>query len=153
MKEQKDIKKLVGRIGDGYYICDYVFKYEDGLHGATATVLRPVSKQEYEDSQEIDNLKGRFADLWMEAVRDGRTEESLEDFAQGIYNNGGDEYLWDSSGYEYWDMLRKTIPELTEEDFPVFDCSSGGRSFSVDMKWDEIYDAEVWVLIQEYESE
>lgn len=152
MKEQNNIKKLVGRIGDDYYVCDYVFKYKDDFHGATATVLRPVGLPEYEEAQTIDALKDRFADMWAEAVKDERTEESLEDYVQAIFDIDGDEALWDFSGYGYWDMLREAIPELIEDGFPVFECVGGGRSFSADMEWDELYDAETWALIQEYES-
>ena len=151
MQEQKDIKKLIGRIGNDYYICDYVFKHGEGYQGATATVLCPVSKAEYEAAQEIDQLKDRFSDLWGEAARDGRTEESLEDYAQGIYDMNGDETLWDFSGHGYWDMLREAVPMLTEDDFPVFDCAGGGRSFSANMDWTELYDIELWELIKKYE--
>ena len=152
MKKQKNIKKLVGRIGDNYYVCDYVFKNGEAFRGAVATVLRPISKQEHEDAQDINNLKDYFADLWAEAAKNRQTTESLEDFVQGTYDNCGDECLWDFSGYEYWDMLREAVPELTEEDYPVFDCAGGGRSFDVDMKWDAIYDAKAWALIKEYET-
>ena len=153
MREQKNIRKLVGRIGDSYYVCDYVFKYDDGLKGATATVLRPVSKQEYEAAQEIDNLINRFADLWGEAARDNRTEESLKDYCQSIYDCDGDEAIWDFSGYDCWDLIREAVSEITEENYPVIECVGGGRSFSSDMQWDEIYDKEIWNLILEYESE
>jgi hypothetical protein len=150
-REQKNVKKLVGRIGDDYFICDHIFKYSDDFQGAVATVLRPVGQQEYEDAQDIDVLKDRFADLWGEAAQDGRIEESLEDFAQTIYDTDGDEALWDFSGYGYWGLIRETVPKLTEEDYPVFDCVGGGRSFSGDMNWDEIYNQELWALIQKYE--
>jgi len=153
MKEEKSIKKLVGRIGDTYYVCDCIFRYGNIFHGATATVLCPVSRENYEYSQETDQLKERFEDLWRTAVIDGGTDQSLEDYAQEIFDVDGDEALWDFSGHEYWDMIRQAVPELAKEDYPVFDCVRSGRSFSYNMEWDEIYDRELWKCIQEVEEE
>jgi hypothetical protein len=151
-REQKNISKLVGRIGNRYYVCDYVFK-DDDFQGAVATVLMPISLEQYEDAQDMDNLKERFCDLWAEAAKDGRTEDSLEQFCQSILDCDGDESLWDFSGYKYWDEIRKQVPELNEKDYPVFECISIARSFRADMKWDELYDPELWKVIKQYESE
>ncbi|MCJ7482639.1 MAG: hypothetical protein MUO31_06710 [Thermodesulfovibrionales bacterium] len=48
-KKQIDKKQLVGRIGDSYYVCDYLFTYGKDFKGATATVLEPVSRASYEE--------------------------------------------------------------------------------------------------------
>lgn len=151
--KNKKIEKLVGRIEDRYYVCDYVFADKKGFQGATASVLRPVGINEYEEAQQPENLKEYFQELWQEAVKAGTTEESLQDYAEEIYAVDGDSSRWDLSYYGYWDIIRKAVPELTEEDYPIFECVGGGRSFSSDMKWDEIYNQKIWELILEYENE
>ena len=153
MREEKKINKLVGRIKEEYYFCDEIFKYDGGFHGATATVLRLISKGEYEEAKSIENAKDRFRELWIEAAKDERTEESLEEFCCAIIDCDDDEAFWDFSGSEYWDDLRQAVPELTEEEYPVFECVGGGRSFSVDMEWDEIYDKDLWEKIKQVEGE
>lgn len=151
-REQKNIKKLVGRIGNEYYFCDYIFNNDDTFHGVVGTELRPVSKEEYEETMNIENAKDYFKDLWTEVMKDGRTESSLEDYCQNIIDCDGDEAFWDFSGYEYWNELREAVPELTREDYPVITCTGGGRSFGADMKWDKIYNKGLWEVIKQIEK-
>jgi len=94
-----------------------------------------------------------FKENWQQAVESGNTIESLEDFTAAALRNYGDEAVFDLSGYDYWDDLRGAVPELTEEAYPVFECTGGGRSFSPDMKWDEIYDGDLWQQIKEIETQ
>lgn len=152
---QTQIKKLVGRIDNEYYICDTLFERADDFKGATATVLCPVSKDIHEqrtDPTDSDTLD-YFDNLWVCAVQSGDTKEGLEAFVEELLSINGDEAVWDFSGYEYWDLLRETIPELTEENYPVFECVGGGRSFSPDMKRDEIYDEDLWQQIKVIETQ
>ena len=151
---QTQIEKLVGRIDNAYYICDTLFEHGDGFRGATATVLCPVSQVDYEsrtDPESFD-VMDYFKESWQSAVQSGNTIEGLEDFTAQLLNNYGDEAVFDLSGYDYWDTIRVIVSELTEEDYPVFECIGGGRSFSPDMKWDEIYDEELWQQIKEIET-
>ena len=39
-RKEIKINKLVGRIGNEYYICDDIFSYEDGLQGGGAGCQR-----------------------------------------------------------------------------------------------------------------
>jgi len=151
---QTQVKKLVGRIDNAYYLCDYLFKHSDGFKGATATVLCPVARETYENRTDSGhpNTIERFEDCWQQAVQAGSTTDSLEGWVEMVLDTDGDEAVFDMSGYDYWDDLRAAIPELTEEDYPVFECVGGGRSFSPDMKWDEIYDEKLWQQIKEIEE-
>lgn len=151
---QTQIKKLVGRIDSEYYFCDTLFEHADGFKGATATVLYPVTRENYEsriDPEDYDTI-GYFEDCWRGAVQAGTTTKGLEPWVEEILETGGDEAVFDMSGYDYWDDLREAIPKLTEEDYPVFECVGGGRSFSPDMKWDEIYDEDLWQQIKKIET-
>ena len=149
------IGKLVGRIDNKYYICDTLFEHADGFKGATATVLCPVSRAVYEnrtDPENADTIE-YFEECWKGAVQAGVTTESLGAWVEMVLDLDGDKAVFDFSGFAYWDFLRETVPELTEEDYPVFECIGGGRSFSPDMKWDKIYDEELWQRIKAIETQ
>ena len=152
---QTQVKKLVGRIDDSYYICDTLFEHTDDFRGAVATVLCPVTREDYENRIDPGNPTTieYFEDCWRQAVHAGTTTSSLEDYVEAILGVDGEEAVFDFSGYEYWDMLREAVPELTEEDYPVLECVGGGRSFSVDMQWDELYDESLWQEIKEIERQ
>lgn len=154
MKDEKRIGKLVGRIGEYYYICDTIFNHNDGLKGATATILRAVPQAEYGcriDPENSDTLD-RFEDYWIEQVKAGQTKDSLKDWVEFVLSTDGDEAVFDMSGYEYWDMLREGGLGLTEEDYPVFECVGGGRAFSKNMEFDEVFDKTVLAEIREIEE-
>jgi len=152
---KNDIKnKLVGRIDDEYYICDYLFNDEccDNFKGAVGTGLRPISKEEYEERTSPESIQEYLEENWRQAVAQGFTTDGLEEFADGIVMSGGDETIFDFSGYDYWNLLREAEPKLTEEDYPVFECVSGGQCFSSDMKFDKVYDKKLWQQIKEIEK-
>lgn len=144
--------KLIGRIDNAYYFLDDIFSYAHGLHGATATVLEPVPLDEYENTKTVEGLRNRgYDDLWQDAVSGGRTELGLDEWLELILNTDGDEGIWDLSGYDNWDQLREI--GLTEEEYPIFICTGGGRSFSKDMRWDELYNKELWKKIRIAETQ
>jgi hypothetical protein len=150
-RKQTDYNKLVGRIDDEYYFLDYTF--DDTLHGgefkgATATVLRPVSDHEHEER--ISDLSEWFRDSWIGAVGAGETEDSLESWSEWIYKTNGDESIYDLSGQDLWPQLRAI--GLSEDDYPLFECTGGGRSFSKNMKFDEVYNQELVDIINQFEK-
>lgn len=152
-KNNKQIRKLIGKKDGLYCVCDYVF--DDGeFRGAVGSTFQPIDKDGYETmhNSSSEEVKDRFHDLWAGAAKDGRTEESLEEFCENILACDGDDALWDLSYSNYaWDLIRDAIPELTEDEYPVFECVGGGRCFDPNMQWDELYDAETWALICKYE--
>jgi len=152
MRKQTNYNQLVGRIGNEYYFCDYIFEQDTDFKGATATVLSPVPKETYDDimDPESDAAKDRFEELWVESVKSGTTELGLLDYIAELNYTADD--CFDPSGYDLWDSLREAVPSLTEDDFPVFECIGGGRSFRPDMEWDEIYNPELWAKIKAVET-
>lgn len=152
-REQIYIEKVIGRREDEYIVCDYVFKCDESFMGATGSCFRPVSKAEYEEGQNAasDMVKDRLRDSWIESVQTGATEKGLEEFCEEILAQG-DEAIWDLSYYSYHDLIRTAYPELTKEEYPIFECTGGGRCFSPDMQWDDLYDKETYDLIVQYET-
>lgn len=154
-KNETQIRKLVGRIGDvttgEYYICDYIFNDSPDFHGATATILTPVSSDRKDDMTNPDNAdcQDRFRECWQEAVKAGTTEEGLIDWLEQVLNSAGDEAAFDLGGSDYWDDIRKAEPELTEDNYPIFECVGGGRSFHKNMQFDKVYNA---VLLQQIKA-
>ena len=153
-RKQTNYNKLVGRIGNEYYFCDYIFRHSPDLKGATATILRPVSHGEYYERMDptSSDTQDYFVELWRDAVASERTEIGLEEWIEWVLDNDGPDAIFDLSYEHLWDDLREAVPEFTEEDYPVFECISGGRCFSPDMEWDEIYDNKLWQKIKKVEA-
>ncbi len=153
-REEIKYNKLIGRQDDEFVFLDYVFRHSDGFHGATGTRMRPISKSEYEDRTDRDNLKEYYEDIWRDMVSNRKTDEGLEDWIETVIRiDGVEETAFDTSYWNspMWDAIRKK--GYPEDEYPVFECSGGGRCFDKKMKWDEVYEPELWKLIQEYEAQ
>jgi len=153
MNEVKKTKydKLVGRVGNEYHFCDGIFEYKDGMCRATGTILVPVSREEYEDrtDPEGDYVRDMFLYHWQELVQSGNTEEGFKEWIENVLRWEGDEAIFDFSGYDLWEQLRKL--GMSEEDYPVFECVGCGRCLA-DTEFDEVYDKELLKKIIEIEN-
>jgi len=150
MRTETKYNKLVGRIGNSYYFCDDIFKYNDNFQGATATVLEPVSREEYDERTSEDGLIDYLGECWKDAVANDSTTMGEAEWCQYAYDVDGDEILFDFSGSNLWNQLRDL--GMSEEDYPVFACTGGGRSFSHDQEFDEVYDADLLAKIKAVET-
>jgi len=153
-REQIDYNKLIGVIGDEYIFLDYVFKHNHGFKGATGTSLVAISQDEYEERTDPENIKERYEDAWRETVRLGKTTAGLNEWVSIIiYNDGVEECAFDTSYWnsDMWTEIREKTGHTVEE-YPVYECTRGGRMFKKDMQWDELYEPELWKLICEYED-
>jgi hypothetical protein len=131
-RKQTDYYELVGRIDEDYYFCDYIF--EDGdFKGATATVVRPVFSGEYNDE---DRLREWADELWRGAVANEDTDLGLDEWIDYADITSESMFDTDIKGVIY-DKMRELYPD--EDETPVFECIGGGRSFSKDMKFDEVF--------------
>lgn len=150
MKKQENIKKLVGRIGEAYYFCDYIFEDGKNFKGATGSILRPINLEEYEGRTSIENKRDYAKEAWQQAVAEHQTEDSLDDWME--YNDYPDEeFIFDLSYPEYAEELRR-IFEYSDEDYPVIECTGGGRCFDKNQKFDEVYDQKLLDRILEVEK-
>lgn len=149
MNRQEDhYNKLVARIGDGYYFCDYIF-HDDRFKGATGSIMRPVSEAEAEDRRENYDEDG---EMWKNAVADDRTTLGKDDWWELVLNTDGDEAVYDLS---YADTYGEALMELLHnrgEDVELVECVGGGRCFHEDTEYDEVFDQELLDKINEVES-
>ncbi len=151
MKEkQTDYKKLVSRKGNEYYFVDYIFEHSDSFQGAVGSILVPISKKEYKERTSSDNLIEYFRDIWLQAVEERTTEQSLRGWAKEVYEIDGDNAIFDLSYSGYWKQLRNI--GLTKKEYPIFECAGGGRCFSKENSFDEIYDKELLQKIKKVEK-
>jgi len=149
-RKRKVIGKLVGRINEGYYFCVDIFWCSSGLQGANGIILRPVSKEEYKCYTQGKGLLNVLEIPWRKAVERKETIKGLKEWAKEVYKNGGDKVIFDLSGSEYWGQLRKL--GLNENDYPIFECVGRGRCFKPHMKFNEVYDKELWEKIKKAEN-
>lgn len=155
-EEKTEYFEILGRDKEGtIWMLDYTFIHDNDFKGATGTNWYPVTKEEYEERLDVDYLMYEYKWLWQQIVKDGKTEDSLEQWAEQLLNSGeAEEFLWDTSYRNKWDDIRELFPELNEEDYPVFRCTGGGRCFHnpIDIDWDVLLKPELVKVIEKYES-
>lgn len=149
----KKYNQLVGRIDNSYYFLDEIFKYSDDFHGATATVIEPISKDEYKEATSVENVRNYLYEIWQMQVADGGTEQGLDDFVEYClrYENEADIVYVDLVDDERTEDLRKRFA-LSLDDYPAFQITGGGRSFSKHMDWDEVYNQDLLTEIEKVEE-
>ena len=140
--------KLVGRKDDEFYFLDDIFNYGDGFKGATGTRLRLVPQEEYAERTSQESKEEYARGFWQTAVADGKTDDGLTDWME--YNDIGDDFMFDLSYAEYWPQLRTV--GYSEEEYPIIECTGGGRCFDSDMEFDEVYAPELIKLINKVEA-
>ena len=147
-RTQTTYQKLIGRIDNEYYFLDYVFE-TDAYKGAVASVLSPVSFEEMEYRRENFDEDG---ELWKDAVANDRTELGHKEWAAHVLRLDGDDAVIDLSYFSTYgeELLQRLDPE--HEVYEYTEGVGGGRSFRPDMKWDELYEPELWQIIQQYET-
>ena len=152
-KKEKKYFKPVGIKDGSIYFLDYTF--EDGdFKGAVGTVLDPITKN-YIDSITNEDWIEYSREIWVEAVKSGSTEQSLEDYAESIKNeseNQGQLYPGHDDSYtELHDEAKKYFDSNVE----TFNCCGGGRCFDLELlnSFDKVIDQSLIDLIKSYETE
>lgn len=143
---------LIGRIGSEYYFCDSIFQHRDDFCGAIGSIIRPVSQEEYDWANEIENVKDRLYDVYCErnSVQDLDTDDP--DFTKWVedvmHYDGVVNVMFDES---YCCDASDAFEELGIE-HECTDCTGGGRIFSNCPDFDEVFDRKALVAIQALES-
>ena len=152
-RKEKKYFKPVGIKDGSIYFLDYIF--EDGdFKGAVGTVLDPVTKDYIKNITNEDWIE-YSREIWVDAVRLGSTEQSLEDYAESIKNeseNQGQLYPGHDDSYtELHDEAKKYFDNNVE----TFNCCGGGRCFDLELlnSFDKVINQKLIDLIKSYETE
>jgi len=144
--------KLVGRKDSEFYFVDDIFKHGDDFMGATGTGVAPVSKEYHEYATSREGLAERFVDAmsqeeWLGVIgRDEDEFDSEEELEKAIIDSIVDQHRYGQldpfeEAYDEEEQMRAI--GFSEDEYPIFEVVSGGRIFSKDMKFDEVYDQEL----------
>jgi len=168
---------LIGRIGNEYYFVDSVFEHRDDFKGATGTILRPVSAEEWEWASDRENVAERLSDYWYCLAKDQASSDCPDckgypDPDEGCENCGvqslddlvDDAIRYDGIGHIMFDESNccegsDSFDELGIE-HECTDCIGGGRIFGRDnykegapfREFDEVYNRKALVAIQALED-
>lgn len=129
-------------------VLDGVFEYKDGMRGATGSRFTAISKEEYKERTNKENV--------IDSIMDCGFENDLfkREGANGVYkamkaNNEIESFMFDLSYRELWDYLRKEL-KLNKTNAFIFECTGGGRMFDKDYQGN--INPELSEIIREYEG-
>lgn len=150
MRESKTFKKVVNIAEDGEItVLNDVFKYTDGMQGATGSKFYPVSKEEYENRIERENVIDYLVDSGIELPNEFKRGGFNELYEAMEANSEIEEFMFDTSYSELWDYLRSEC-NLNEDQAYIFECVGGGRCFDKDFQGN--VNPELSKIIREYEK-
>lgn len=152
-RKQINYYKPVGIKDGSIYFLDYVFDHFDGFRGATGTVLDPITK-DYINNISNEDWIDYSKEIWVEAVKSGSTEDSLEDFAEQIKTSSEiDGLKFPGHDYSYFE-LHDEASKYFDNDVETFNCSGGGRCFNLELlnSFDKVIDQNLIDLIKSYET-
>lgn len=162
MRKEFEKKILVGinQERDIVYL-DYIFWDGEGFHGASGIRLEYKTKEEAEsewDDAEENPTDYVDRDLWVEAVKYDRTDESYEDWATSVIQEERDTCPWpnaDGSNTNFvTDEDEKKIKDIfDEEDELVYSWCGCGRCFNSDDEYETVFEPELVKIIAEFEQE
>lgn len=151
MKKQINYNKVVNydKETKEITVLDYVFNDSDHFKGAVGTIFEPVSREEYEDRTDEDNVIEYLIDSGMELPKEFK-RGGFEQLYNAMYNNGElEDFIFDTSYSELWDELREVL-NLSLEEAHIFNCVGGGRCF--DKSFQGNVNPELSEIIREHES-
>jgi hypothetical protein len=163
-RQKDDYNKLVGSIDNEYYFVDYIFNDADGFKGATGTIVMPVSKEYYDYATSEQGILERYMDAmgedeWLNTLGLDRDDfededEMIKAIEDGIYDlyRVGELNPFEEVNYKLEEQMRE-LPEFSDSDeYPLFETIGGGRIFGKSIKFDKIYDQELYDKIRKIEE-
>lgn len=162
-RQEKKFNILIGKDKRGDYVfLDDAFSYSDGMKWLCWTRMRFHTEEEYEADKQNMIDDWYLKELRQQAVQDGATEKSLEDWSEDVlYEN--DSLVYDDS-YRYKDRLEEWLDIINKEEWTDYtidysDCMWGGRMFDKSMlnkeNWKRVVDENFETfkkLYEEYEK-
>lgn len=136
-RKQTNYNKVVNVAEDGEItVLDYIFY--DEMHGkpfcgATGSKFYPVSREQYEERTERENVIDHLIDSGIELPADFKRGGFNEMYEVMKSNGEIESFIFDTSYSNLWDYLREATG-LTEDQAYIFDCVGGGRCFDANFK-------------------
>jgi hypothetical protein len=155
MRQELRLNKLLGITKSGELIMvDYLFNdtlHGEPFHGATGSSFVGVTQDEIDDRNDLENVKDTYGYLWQEAVKDGATTDSMEDFLQSWIDNAEGYYIGhDTSGIHH---IPDTIKKMHFDGCETFECVGGGRMFPLKEEMMIIFDQDLFDAVNAIENE
>ena len=69
----------IGRKGENYYFADSVFEHSDSFRGVTGSVIRPVSKDEWDYASDRENVAERLEEYYREVNNCTHWDDSFDE--------------------------------------------------------------------------
>ena len=166
-REETKINQIVG-IKDGeLYVLEDVFKYSDGLKGATGYSMNIITQKYIDDMNDVDYLETELDYLWREAVQAEKTTDSLREYMESLVDECqvyDQLYPLDDNSFRH--QTEKLVEELPADqkaelekffgvmgkDFVTWSVSGCGSCFKADDEWDVVFRPDLLELIKQYEN-
>lgn len=127
------LKRCVGITNAGELIMvDCLFNDEmngSPFHGANGYSFVGITQSEIDERNDMTNVIDNYGYLWQEAVKDGSTTDSQEDFLQSWIDNCDGYFIGQDTSYIY--DIPDTIKKMHFDGCETFECISGGRMFPI----------------------
>lgn len=134
MRTQVDYNKVVNFDKDSgeITVLDYTFS-DEGFKGAVGSIFEIVSKGEYEDRTEEDNVIESLINSGIELPEDFKRGGFAEMYESMEASDQVEDFVFDTSYSELWDYLREEL-NLSMGEAYIFNCVGGGRCFNKDFQ-------------------
>lgn len=161
--EQKVNKLLDLSIDNELVFVERVFQQTKNFSGAVGFTMRPLYQSEIDENEVVDPQD--YRELWVQAVVDNRTDESLDDYIERISSCYDGYFYSDDPSYRIEaQQILATTPtnickfigkhfHMSNDVFVDWMCQSCGRCISTDEKdYTMIFDFDLFELVCKYEK-
>jgi hypothetical protein len=150
MRTEVKYNQIVGITKDHtIFVLNDTFSYQDedgsqGLHGATRYEMDTISQDTVDYNNDVETVRDIYKELWVEAVKGGGEERSLDEFAKDLIEktkDNGDDYLFPHDDPSFRDEMEDALADASDatrkaiedafgikgKDFVAYDCVCCGR--------------------------
>ena len=125
----------------------FSYRNEDGsqgLHGATRYEMDTIDQETVDYNNDIDIIRDTYKDEWVEMVKAGGEERSLDEYVKDLIEktkDNGDEYLFPGDDSSFRDEMEDALADASDatrkaiedefgikgKDFVAYNCVCCGR--------------------------
>ena len=177
MRTEVKYNKIVGITKDHtIFVLDDTFSYQNedgsqGLHGATRYEMSTIDQKTVDQNNDIENIRDIYKDEWVEMVKAGGEERSLDEYVKDLIKktkDNGDEYLFPYDDASFRDEMEDALADASDatrkaiedefgikgKDFVAYDCVCCGRCGKITPDYfEKIFDPDLLQTIMEVEND